>query len=317
MPATRCLLFLFLLVAPSLPAFAQQQRDYDAERRYLESLRRDIDAAKRDAKNLENAIESRRKQLADAPKTIKPAEQAVTENTKRWEEAKAGLPEAKKRLDTANDKLKNVLTELKTKDESAAQLDAAENKVEGIEFRISSMRQPAIDKLRARDDYRKLAERRDDIQKRIKTLKDEAATTAEMVDASNQLLAVQSDLHDLEDAELEKTPEFAAAQKELQAAQANLRAVRITTAERLKNNPQFVAADKDTTAARMAFADANKELNESSRARFDAISKVASLKSQARSFEAETNSLAARKVQVENRVRTLERRYDDYRRNLK
>lgn len=312
MPTVRTLVLLCLLAfAPALHAAPNS----DADRQYLESLRRDIDNAKREARNLESSIDNRRKQLADAPKTIKPAEDAAAEANKRWEKAKASLPEAKKRLDAANEKLKGVLTELKSSDESARQLDAAESKLGDAEFRLDSLRKPVIEKLRERDDYRKLAAQRAAADKRIKVLKDESAPPSELIEASNQLLLINTQINNLEDAELEKNEEIKAARKALDAAEANAKTVRIAVAERLKSNPKFLAADQDATANRQAFADANKELTESSRERYATAAKVATLKSQARSFEQETNALAARKVQVENRVRSLEKRYDDYRRN--
>jgi chromosome segregation ATPase len=314
MSTARVVALFCLLTVPALSAPAQN-RDYEAERRYLESLRRDIDNAKREARNLENAIDDRRKQLADAPKTIKPAEEAAAEANRRFEKAKANLPKARTRLDAANEKLKAVLAELKTSDESARQLDEAENKLGDAEFRLDSLRKPVLEKLYQRDDYRKLADPRDAAEKRVKALKDEAAPPAELIEAANQLLLVNTNINNLEDEELEKNEQIKAARKALEAAVANAKAVRLAVAERLKNNPRFVAADQDAAAARQAFADANKELTESSRERYATINKVTSLKSQARRFEQETNALAARKVQVENRIRTLEKRYDDYRRN--
>ena len=313
-------LILAVLVAPAV-AQKDRNRNYEAERRYLESLRREIRNIESNISKMESSIDDRKKQLADAPKTIDPAVKEMNENEKRHEKAKDALPDARFKLDDAQKKVSEVMKSLRNEYDGADELDAQEKKIEEARTKRDALREKAVANMKANPEHEVLTKLVNQARIRVKVIKEQVedgkGLSSDLIDASTELLNYETQLDAIEEGVLSKNEAYKKAEKDLEEAENTLDYLRMRMSEKLRTNPEFKSAEDKLAAAKEAFILAQKEVQEAARARFDAVAKVNKLKSQVRSFEADTNRLIAQKASLENQLRVKEQRARDYERSIR
>lgn len=318
------LLAALLLSLLNAPLHAQKdrdrERDYEAERRQLENLRREVRDLERTITEVDSQIQDRKKQLADAPKTINPAEKALKEAETRQDKAKGVMPDTKKRLDEADAKVVNVLKGLKSQYAGAAELDAAEAKQIEARAKLEEAKRLGVEKLKNDSAYKSAKNRVEISQSRVTVLQEqrEAGTgsTADLADASEQLLRYQLELDELEAKVLGSDERYRKAKIELEEADKTLTYLRSQMVEKLKNHTDYSTATASLTAAREKFADAMKEMQEASKTRAEASGTLSKLKAQVKEFERDTERLQSRKEALKSQLRAKERRAEDYARQI-
>jgi len=321
-PRTSLVLVIVLLCAAALSAdpATDRQRELEAQRRYLENLRREVTNLERDVRSVESQISDRQKQLAEAPKTIKPAEAALAAAEQRQNKAKSVMPDSKKKVDDADAKVIAVVRSLKSQYDGAAQLDATETKLADARTRLDEARKTGVEKLKNDAQHKAAKQRAELAQIRVEAINEQRergeGSSADVVDAATDLLRFQNELTALESKVLAADERYTRAKADLQEAEKTLAYLREQMSEKLKNHPEYSAADGALAKAREAWGAATRELQEASKARAEASGTVSKLKAQVKEFERDTERLKSRKQSLEAQLRAKERRAADYARSI-
>jgi chromosome segregation ATPase len=290
----------------------------DADRRYLDSLQRDIRNLESQVKKLDSTINDRQKQLKDAPKTIDPAKQAVTKTDKTFLAARDVVGGKKRNLDAAQLKLNEVLKSLKSEFDGAPEYLKAEQKVVETQRKFEETLRPLRKSLEADFNYKRVSTSVSQSRIRMELASERQsagrASPTEVRDAASDLLRFQTQLAALERKAFETDQKYLEAKGELQAAEANLKEVKLLLRDRLKANPKYAAADQAIAAAKAAYGEAQRAMSLATKERTAARSTLIRLESQVRKFTAETKGLIGRKSQLEYQVRAKEKRYRDFQR---
>ncbi len=301
---------------------ADRERDRQrAIQQQMDSVRRDIDRIRQDVTSLERNIDSRMEQIKDAPKTVDPAKAALAEAEKTFEKSTNEMKDSAKRVADGNAKLQTLIRGTKGSKE-AAQLEAAEKKLQDSRDRMETIRKPALDAAAVKDPaYKALVTRHAAAKKRVEDVRTEQltgrGTTEAAVEAASEMIDAETQLREAQEKVLWANEEYMKALKALDAAEEEEKNASRIAAEKLKSDPVVAQAEAELVTSRKALAEAQDKLREASKVRAAAKGKLDTLKGQFQRFAADTDALSARKKQLENQLTSKQRQYDNLQRDYR
>ena len=189
----------------------------------------------------------------------------------------AGMREAGKRAAEAQTTLtkaqqtRNLIGQrIRAQYESKPEWTQAATQQKNAQRAHDQAKQPILDKVRASDEYKKLADQKSKVDADMEKLRDRGGNVTELSALANKSVELSSEMSKLEFEALNADPKLAEAKKVLADATQKVQAQRLIADEAMKSDPEYVEASKLVDDAQAKVTEANKQLADMRKSAADA-----------------------------------------------
>ena len=201
----------------------------------------------------------------------------------------AGMREAGKRASEAQATLikaqqtRNLIGQrIRAQYESKPEWTQAVTQQKNAQRAHDQVKQPILDKVRASDEYKKLADQKVKVDADMEKLRDRGGNVTELSALANKSVDLSSEMAKLEFEALNADTKLAEAKKVLADATQKVQAQRMIADDAMKSDPEYVEASKLVDDAQAKVTESNKQLADMRKSAADAARAASQSRSSSR-----------------------------------